>query len=209
MAVEHPSVIVRTWQRMGPSSRLAVGALLMVAVWWFGLRGASLFGIAPPWPMVTLCAAVGWGRVGLAIRPMLDLVVLGLLQDVSAAAPFGSYAIVGLATYGFHAAVGSAVDFDRDPILSSVRPFVSLGVGMALLWFVASNAAGYPVCSRPCWPRGLQPRWPIWCCARCLTSVTGPSRQVGDCSHGTQDAAYRFSEPRAELLHTIVRGACW
>lgn len=149
MARRQTSPLLRLWQRTGPTGRLLAGIAVLAAIWWVGLRGVSLFGTELPWPLVLLCGAVGWGRVGLAIRPMVALVGLGLLNDISAAAPFGSYAIVALATYGFHAAMGSALDFDRDPVLSSLRPFVSLVFGFALLWFIASNAAGHAV---PLWP---------------------------------------------------------
>ena len=155
MAARGAHPLLRFWQRSGPTSRLLIGTLIAVLIWWIGLRGVSLFGFEPAWPLVLLCAAVGWGRVGLAVRPMAALVILGLLQDVSATAPFGSYAIVALVTYGFHAAVGSALDFDRDPILSSVRPFISLAVGFALLWFMASNSAGHAVAGWPLFATGL------------------------------------------------------
>lgn len=155
MAYQRPSTFARFWQRLGPSGRLLFGTLIAVVFWWVGLRGLNLFGTEITWPLILLCAAIGWGRVGLAIRPMVALVALGLLQDTSASAPFGSHAIVALATYGFHAAVGGALDFDRDPILSSVRPFISLVLGFALLWFVASNAAGHAVALWPLFASGL------------------------------------------------------
>ncbi|MEO0466429.1 MAG: hypothetical protein AAF216_07780 [Pseudomonadota bacterium] len=137
------SNLARIWRRTGPTTRLIVGSVLVALVWWVGLRSDSALGTSLPWPLALLCAAVGWGRVGLAIRPMAALLALGLLYDISAAAPLGSHAIIALATYGFHAAMGSALDFDRDPILSSIRPIISLALGFGLLWFVASSASGH------------------------------------------------------------------
>lgn len=133
----------RTWRRTGPNGRLVIGVLIVITIWWIGLDTVSVAGITVPWPLGLLVAAMGWARVGLSMRPMITLVVLSFLFDLSANAPFGSYAIVALATYGVHAAAESALDLENDPLAKSLLPFVSLLAGLMVLWVLASSSAGY------------------------------------------------------------------
>ena len=133
------------WSGLGPSLRLFVGFLIVGLVGFFGLTEKSLFGIALPWPHAALWAAVGWGMVGLSLRPMLALVLLGLFQDVAFVAPLGCFVLVNLAVYGMSAAIVDAIDPDTDPVLSWLVPIGLIGIGFIGLWIIASSVADHAV----------------------------------------------------------------
>ncbi|MEO0817210.1 MAG: hypothetical protein AAFX86_07855 [Pseudomonadota bacterium] len=137
------SGLARFWDRTGPTARLGYGMIIVVALWWIGLDTVVVAGVQIPWPIGLLVAAMGWARVGLAMRPMLALIALSLLFDLGANAPFGSYMIVALTTYGVHAAAESALDLEHDPVLQGVLPFLSLFAGLLVLWTLASVGAGH------------------------------------------------------------------
>lgn len=149
------SALRRSWRRTGPNGRLGTGLLVVLALWFAGLvySGMALPEIA--WPSVVLVAAVGWSRVGLALRPMVALVLLGLLQDLAHAAPLGSYVMVALCTYWFHAALERALDLDRDPMLATLAPFISLAAGIVMIWIIASSIAGHAAAVLPLILTGL------------------------------------------------------
>lgn len=133
----------RRWRATGPNWRLAAGAAVVFALWWTGLDTVVVAGIQIPWPIGLLVAAMGWARVGLSMRPMLALVALSILFDLGYNAPFGSYMIAALATYGVQAAAESALDLDYDPLMQGVLPFVSLFAGLVVLWILAGASAGH------------------------------------------------------------------
>lgn len=136
--------LVRQWRRSGANARLAIGALVVIAVWLTSLSPRTVLGVEIALPLALLCAAVGWGRVGLSVRPMAALIFLGLLYDVSTGAPLASFAVAALCTYGFQAAAGGAFDVENDPVLGRVLPLFSLAIGTALIWVIASSAIGHP-----------------------------------------------------------------
>lgn len=133
------------WRSLGPTPRLVIGFLVICVVGIFGLTEKSLFGIAIPWPHAALWGAVGWGMVGLSLRPMLALTVLGFAQDVAFVAPLGCFVLVNLAIYGMSAALVNAIDPDTDPVLSWLAPVGLIGVGFFGLWIVASSVADHAV----------------------------------------------------------------
>lgn len=135
--------IARRWRATGPNWRLAAGVALVIVLWWAGLDTVVIAGVLVPWPIGLMVAAMGWARVGLAMRPMLALVGLSLLFDLGYNAPFGSYMIAALATYGVQAAAESALDLDYDPLMHGLLPFVSLFAGLFVLWILASASAGH------------------------------------------------------------------
>ncbi|MEM9738304.1 MAG: hypothetical protein AAF829_00410 [Pseudomonadota bacterium] len=130
------------WRGTGPNTRLALGIGAVVLLWWLGLGRIEVAGVLLPWPVGLLLAAMGWARVGLAMRPMLALVSLSILFDLGSNAPIGSYMIVALITYGVHAAAESALDLEHDPLMRSMLPFVSLFAGLMVLWVLASASTG-------------------------------------------------------------------
>ncbi len=135
----------QAWERTGSGARLSVGVLVCVAVMLLGLRPVDVFGVAIPWPYASLWAAVGWARAGLSARPMLPLVILGLAQDVLLSAPLGCFVIVNLVTYGLHAGVMRLLGSERDPVAYRVLPPLTLAVGAAMVWIVASGVVTHPV----------------------------------------------------------------
>ncbi|MEM1105850.1 MAG: hypothetical protein AAGH87_05620 [Pseudomonadota bacterium] len=137
--------VARWWRARTAPARLGFGTLLVVLFWAADLGQLSVLGFDVPWPIGLLLAAMGWARVGLAMRPMATLVGLSFLFDLGANAPFGSYMLVALSTYGVHAAAEAALDLDYDPLLKTLLPFVSLCVGLLALWGLASVATGHIV----------------------------------------------------------------
>lgn len=137
------------WRRAGPNVRLLLGTALAAAIILVGLTPRSLFGIDLAWPYAGLAAAVGWARVGLSIRPMLALCLLGLLQDLTSMAPLGCFVIVNLITYGLYAAMAGALDTAHDPVLARLLPYLSLLAGIVMLWLVAYMLASQTVALLP------------------------------------------------------------
>jgi hypothetical protein len=62
-----------------------------------GMTPKAFFGFPLAWPFAALWGAMGWGRVGLALRPMMLLVLFGLMQDIVSNAPLGCFAMINLA----------------------------------------------------------------------------------------------------------------
>lgn len=147
--------LARWWRGRGGNTRLGVGILAVLILWWISLDTVVLFGVEVPWPIGLLVAAMGWARVGLSMRPMASLVALSVLFDLGVNAPIGSYLIVALVTYGVHAAAGSALDLEHDPFLNGILPFVSLVAGLFVLWILASASAGHATRLAPIVSAGL------------------------------------------------------
>ena len=133
------------WSQSGPNARLAFGVLLIAVIGLFGLTPKTAFGLMLAWPHAALWGAVGWGRVGLSLRPMLALVVFGVLQDVAFYAPIGSFVIVNLLVYGASAAVSDQYDISSDPVLNWIAPGALLFAGFLCIWLIASSVADHAV----------------------------------------------------------------
>lgn len=139
------SSLVRLWREAGPTSRLVVGTLIVIIIGVVGLTPKTLFGTELVWPYAALVAAIGWGRSGVAFRPMALLVFLGIAQDVSAYAPLGCFGFINLAVFGLSATVSRAFDRERAPIISTVAPVVLYAFAFSLVWLLASFASGHAV----------------------------------------------------------------
>ncbi len=137
------------WSRTGPTLRLVVGAVLIAAIGLLGLTEKTLFGVTVPWPHAALWGAVGWGMVGLSLRPMLALTLLGFAQDIAFVAPLGCFVLVNLSIYGLSAAVSDAIDPETDPFLSWLAPIALTAAGFLGLWIIASSVADHAV---QAWP---------------------------------------------------------
>jgi len=94
------------WSRVSPSSRMWFGFLLIAVVGLLGQTPKSIFSVQIIWPYAALWGAVGWASVGLSLRPMLLLCVLGVAQDISFEGPIAVFWIMNLATYGVAALYG-------------------------------------------------------------------------------------------------------
>ena len=101
------------WSQTGPTPRLLFGAFAIAAIGLLGLTPREFFGFSIAWPYAALWGAVGWGRVGLSVRPMILLIIFGLVQDVTFHAPIGCFVILNLLAYGASAAI-AASDTTRD-----------------------------------------------------------------------------------------------
>lgn len=147
--------LLRSWRRTNPVTRMIIGAALVGIIWFMGLTPWRVAGVDLPWPILLLVAAVGWSRVGLFMRPVFVLIGLSLLYDISSAAPLGSYMIVALSAYGVQVLAQSALDMDNGAVLETAIPFLSMAVGIVVLWILASASAGYPMRILPFMTAGL------------------------------------------------------
>lgn len=141
--------IGRLWGEAGPTSRLIAGTLLVVTIGLIGLTPKSVFGTELTWPYAALVAACGWGRSGLAFRPMAILAVAGFAQDVSAYAPLGCFAFINLTTFGLSALVHRSFDRERSPVITTLSPIVIYAVAFGLVWLFASFNGNHMVQMAP------------------------------------------------------------
>lgn len=133
------------WSQSGPTPRLLFGAFVIATVGMLGLTPREFFGFQVAWPYAALWGAVGWGRVGLSIRPMLLLIAFGLVQDVTFHAPLGSFVILNLLAYGASAAIADTFDVMNEPLVAILAPVILFSGAFMLLWLMASALEGYPV----------------------------------------------------------------
>ncbi|MEM5516557.1 hypothetical protein WNY37_06325 [Henriciella sp. AS95] len=139
------SGISRLWHEAGPTSRLIVGTLIVALIGIVGLTPKTLFSQELIWPYAALVAAIGWGRSGVAFRPMVILVILGVAQDVSAYAPLGCFGFINLSVFGMSAALSRAFDRERAPIITMLAPILLYSAAFGLVWLLASFASGHMV----------------------------------------------------------------
>lgn len=133
------------WAKAGPTPRLLFGSFLIAVVGLFGLTRNDIFGLSFAWPHAALWGAVGWGRVGLSIRPMVILIAFGIVQDVIFHAPFGSFEVINLMTYAASTAIAGEFDVTNEPLIA-IASTVLLFVGaFLLLWVMASTLEDHPV----------------------------------------------------------------
>lgn len=92
------------------------------------------------WPNAALWAAAGWGLSGLAIRPMLLLVLIGLAQDIVLRAPLGAFVVVNLAAFGTAAFLTRRQDRDGGTARGLLFGFLAILAGFAALTALAVTA---------------------------------------------------------------------
>lgn len=133
-----PRALLDAWRRTGLTGRLGVGvaAIILFTLAWDQLAGAM--DAAVRWPVTGLVAAVGWARVGILMRPMFVLFLLGLAFDSVSHAPFGVFPLVFLGTYALLASAGLMLGGEMDPLTGSVLPYLGLAAGFVMLWLFAS-----------------------------------------------------------------------
>ena len=137
------------WSRTGPTYRLLFGVFAIASIGLLGLTPKSLLGIQIAWPYAALWGAVGWGRVGLSLRPMFFLILFGFVQDVSFNAPLGCFVIINLTVYGMSALISDTFDVNSEPLIAVLSPAVMLGAAFFLLWAMASILEDHPVRAMP------------------------------------------------------------
>jgi hypothetical protein len=137
------------WSQSGPSPRLIFGAAIIAIVGVLGMTPKELFGLTLAWPFAALWGAIGWGRAGLSLRPMILLVIFGLMQDIISNAPLGCFALINLLVYGLSAGIADQTDGMRDALVAVVGPAVLLIVAFLLIWGFASITSDHLVRSWP------------------------------------------------------------
>jgi hypothetical protein len=133
------------WSKSGPSARLTFGCIVIAVVGLFGLTRNDIFGLSFAWPHAALWGAVGWGRVGLSIRPMIALIVFGAIQDVIFHAPFGSFEVINLLTYAASTAIASEFDVTSEPLIAIAASVLLFAGAFLLLWLMASTLEDHAV----------------------------------------------------------------
>lgn len=133
------------WSQTGPTPRLLFGAFVIGVVGMLGLTPKEVFGVSIAWPYAALWGAVGWGRVGMSIRPMLLLIVFGLIQDVTFHAPLGCFVILNLVSYGASSLIADTFDVMNEPLIAILSPVILFCGAFLLLWLMASTLEDHPV----------------------------------------------------------------
>ena len=133
------------WSKIPPTYRMLIGFALIAFVGLMGQTPKSIFGIQIIWPHAALWAAVGWASVGLSLRPMLLLCLLGLAQDVSFNGPLAVFWLVNLSAYGVAAWLSETLDADKDPVQALAVAAVAMTVAFLVLWLLASGTANHAV----------------------------------------------------------------
>jgi len=140
-----PRAVTTTWRGTGLNGRLGTGivALVLFTLAWDAMAG--LVDLPVGWPVIGLVAAAGWARLGLSVRPMAVLMLLGFVFDGATLAPFGVFPVVFLTSYALLASAGLVMGGEMDPLTNTLLPFVGIGAGFAVLWGFASVLAAGPV----------------------------------------------------------------
>ena len=133
------------WSNVQPTYRMLIGFGIIAIVGLLGQTPKYVFGIQIIWPHAALWAAAGWASVGMSMRPMLLLCVLGLAQDVSFSGPLAVFWIVNLSVYGAAAWMSQNFDIDKDPVQALMVASVSMAIGFVVLWLLASATANHAV----------------------------------------------------------------
>lgn len=131
------------WVRARPRLRLLVGAAIVAVIGLAGLTPNVMFDIALSWPYAALIAAAGWGRSGLGFGPIIALILFGVAQDITSDAALGAHALVNLLAFGFSALVSQTFDSQRSQSMAYGLPILSIGLGVFLVWLLASISGGH------------------------------------------------------------------
>ncbi|MFN7055589.1 hypothetical protein [Hyphomonas sp.] len=137
------------WSGLAPSARLAFGAFFIALAGTIGMLPRELFGVTIAWPYAALWGAMGWGRAGLSVRPMVLLLLFGLMQDIVSNAPLGCFAVINLAVYGLSAFITEQTDGMRDALVAAAGPVFMLAAAFLMVWVFASVTTNQPVRSSP------------------------------------------------------------
>ncbi len=137
------------WSRTAPATRLVIGAILIMLIGFVGQTPKSVFGFQLIWPHAAMLGAAGWGMSGHRFSPMVVLIFLGLIQDVSFEASLGCFVLVNLGVYGLSAFAAESLDVSNDPVMRAIVPIFTIAVGFLILWVVASATSGQMATVRP------------------------------------------------------------
>jgi|TARA_R110002020_G_scaffold406378_2_gene616415 hypothetical protein len=167
------------WSSTGPTPRLLFGAFAIAAVGLLGLTPKTMFGLSIAWPYAALWGAVGWGRVGMSLRPMILLIAFGLIQDISFNAPLGCFVIVNLVVYGFSAWIAGMFDVMNEPLVAIIAPVLQFISGFLVLWLMASALEDHAVRATPLFAAFLTTGVIYAACHRLFDLGRAPGESVG------------------------------
>ncbi len=167
------------WSITGPTPRLLFGAFAIAAMGLLGLTPKTLFGLSIAWPYAALWGAVGWGRVGMSLRPMILLIAFGLIQDISFNAPLGCFVIVNLVVYGFSAWIAAMFDVMNEPLVAVIAPILQFISGFLVLWLMASALEDHAVRATPLFAAFLTTGVIYAACHRLFDLGRAPGESVG------------------------------
>ncbi|KCZ57782.1 hypothetical protein [Hyphomonas chukchiensis] len=167
------------WSSTGPTPRLLFGAFAIAAIGLLGLTPKTLFGLSIAWPYAALWGAVGWGRVGMSLRPMVLLIAFGLIQDISFNAPLGCFVIVNLVVYGFSAWIAGMFDVMNEPLVAVIAPVLQFISGFLVLWLMASALEDHAVRATPLFAAFLTTGVIYAACHRLFDLGRAPGESVG------------------------------
>lgn len=167
------------WSIKGPTPRLLFGAFAIAAIGLLGLTPKTMFGLSIAWPYAALWGAVGWGRVGMSLRPMILLIAFGLIQDISFNAPLGCFVIVNLVVYGFSAWIAGMFDVMNEPLVAVIAPILQFISGFLVLWLMASALEDHAVRATPLFAAFLTTGVIYAACHRLFDLGRAPGESVG------------------------------
>lgn len=87
------------WSRTGDIARVALGTLIVIAIGYLGIVLAPTLGLSYFWPYAGIWAAIGWGAGRMSMKPVLALIITGLIMDLSVDGPIGCWPAIHLVTY--------------------------------------------------------------------------------------------------------------
>lgn len=127
--------------RSGRTIRILIGTLVVIVA---GVISQSpLILESPEWPLpnVALWAAAGWGLTGLALRPMLLLIVFGFAQDIQIGAPIGASIVVNLAAFGAAAYMSQRTERETNDAGGLLYASLAIIVGFIALVLLAMTVS--------------------------------------------------------------------
>lgn len=127
---------------MGDLSRLLLGVLFILVTGFVGMIYAPSFGLEAFWPFAGIWGAVGWGGSRVSMKPVIALVVTGLLLDVSMEAPFGCWSAVQLSAYFTASVFRKRAQTDRSGLFRLVGDLVALLVAFIVARWIMGGYMG-------------------------------------------------------------------
>lgn len=128
---------------MGDISRLLIGFLVVMTIGYIGLVYAPQIGMAYFWPFAGIWAAVGWGGRRISMKPVILLMIVGLLTDLSVEGPVGCWVAVHLAAYLVATLFRKRAQTDRSGLVRLLGDAVALVVAFLIArWIMGAYKGG-------------------------------------------------------------------
>ncbi len=133
-----PQQLTDAWRGTGLNGRLGAGVLVLAVLTFLWDMAAGLVDLPVAWPVLGFVAAAGWARLGLSVRPMTVLMLLGLVADSVVLAPFGVFPLAYLTAYALLASAGLVMGGEADPLTGRLLPMIGMAAGLLVIWAFAS-----------------------------------------------------------------------